>query len=244
MPHYVLRPRETAEVGRASRPPQRSPIYPLEAIPSLPGIEPSSFWRWDQLRVFLRGRQAAGSAESQSFSSAGIRFQIDPVNDPARGPNGAPISIVEFGDYNCPYCQRWHREGYEELLAAYPEQILFTYVDFPMMGGGAIGFEAALAANCAEEQCTFWEYHDALFSGAYPLDPAGFEGARELGLDNQALLECIDTGRFAREIQADLEYGANIGVNGTATFFTNGIPMIGAQPLLRFVEVINGELGQ
>ena len=194
---------------------------------------------------FLWGRQASGSAESQSFSSAGIRFEINPVNDPARGPAGAPISIVEFGDYNCPYCQRWHREVYEELLAAYPDQIHFTYVDYPIVGGGAIGFKAALAANCAEQQGAFWEYHDALFSRMYPLDRAGFEGAAQsLGLDSQALLECIDSGRFAGEIQADLEYGANIGVSGTPTFFINGIPMVGAQPLLRFVEVINSELGQ
>ncbi len=79
----------------------------------------------------------------------------------------------------------------------------------------------------------------------HPLDRAGFGGtARGFGLDSQAPLENIDSGRFAREIQADLEYGANIGVNGTPTFLINGLPMIGAQPLLRFVEVINRVLGQ
>ena len=190
----------------------------------------------------LWGRLTSALAESQSFSNAGVRFEIDSVNDLARGPVGAPISIVEFGDHNS---QRWHPEVYKELLAAYPEQNLFTTVDFPIVGGGAIGFGATLAANCSEEQGTFWEYHDALFSGAYPLDQAGFEGtARELGLDSQAPLECIDSGRFARVIQADLEYGANIGVNGTPTFFINGNPIISARPLLRFVEVVNGELGQ
>ncbi len=167
------------------------------------------------------------------------------MNDPARRPVGAPISIVEFGDYNCPFCRRWHRDVCEELLAVYREQILFSYVDFPIVGGGAIGFGATLPANCTEEQGAFWEYHDALFSGAYPLDQAGFEGAAvDLGLDRQALLEYIVTGRFAREIQADLEYRANMGVNGTLTFFINGLPVIGAQPPLRFVQVINGERGQ
>ena len=125
------------------------------------------------------------------------------MNDPARGPVGASISIVEFGDYNCPFCRRWHRDVCEELLAVYREQILFSYVDFPIVGGGAIGFGATLPANCTEEQGAFWEYHDALFSGAYPLDQAGFEGAAvDLGLDRQALLEYIVTdesqGRFRR----------------------------------------------
>lgn len=190
----------------------------------------------------LWGRSS--SAEG-TFSNAAVRVEVDPGDNPALGPLDAPIELIEFGDFNCPHCQRWHNEVYRELLATYPDQIRFTYVDFPIVGGGAIGFEAAQAANCAGEQGAYWDYHDALLSGGYPLDAGGFQAAAsELGLNGEGLMACIESRIYAEEVQADLQYGTSIGVSGTPTFFINGIPMIGAQPLLRFVEVINVELGQ
>ena len=107
------------------------------------------------------------------------------------------------------------------------------------------GFAAAEAANCAAEQGAYWEYHDALYSGDYPLNQPGFEAvARQLELDLPGLTECIKSGRQTSEVDGDFRYGASLGVTGTPSFFINGIPLIGAQPLLRFVEVINSELGR
>lgn len=193
-----------------------------------------------------RARLAPGSSSSSSAEfSVGGRIEVDPEDDPSIGPPDAAVTIVEFSDFNCPYCRQWHLEVFEELMAAYPAQIRFIYKDFPIVGGGAPGFAAAQAANCAGEQDAFWEFHDSLFSGDFSLDNAGFEAAaQELGLDAAALLECLESGRYAAEVDADFRYGASLGVNATPTFFINGIPLIGAQPLLRFIELINAELGR
>ena len=184
-------------------------------------------------------RAAAGSV-----SSAAGRIEVALGDDPRLGPDDAPITIVEFSDFNCPFCRAWHQQTFPGLLQAFPDQILFVYKDFPVVGGGTIGEGAAQASNCAAEQDGYWEYHDALFSGQYGLDRGGLEqAALQSGLDGEALLSCLDSGRYADEVQEDLRYGAGLGVTGTPTFFINGIPMVGAQPLLRFIEVINGELG-
>ena len=184
--------------------------------------------------------QPAGTGVSRSAG----RIEISLDDDPRLGPDDAPITIVEFSDFNCPFCRAWHQQTFPGLLETFPDQILFVYKDFPVVGGGTIGEGAALAANCATEQDGYWPYHDALFSGEFGLDRAGFEQAAiSTGLDGEALLSCLDSGRYADEVQEDLRYGAGLGVTGTPTFFINGIPMVGAQPLLRFIEVINGELG-
>ena len=181
---------------------------------------------------------------AESVSSAVGRIEVSLGDDPRLGPDDAPITIVEFSDFNCPFCRAWHQQTFSGLLQAFPDQILFVYKDFPVVGGGTVGEGAAQAANCALEQDGYWEYHDALFSGQFGLDRAGFEqAALDSGLDGVALLSCLDSGRNADEVQEDLRYGAGLGVTGTPTFFINGIPMVGAQPLLRFIEVINGELG-
>jgi len=190
-------------------------------------------------------RESATSPTNTAAFSVGGRIEVDPDNDPSIGPLDAPVTIIEFSDFNCPYCRQWHQEVFQGLLATYPAQIRFVYRDFPIVGNGTPGFAAAQAANCAGEQGAYWEYHDALFSGAYALDRAGFEtSAQQLGLDSATLMECLDSGRQAGEVEADFRYGTSLGINGTPTFFINGIPLIGAQPLLRFVEIISAELGR
>jgi protein-disulfide isomerase len=188
------------------------------------------------------GSPPAGQSSAGTSKAAG-RIEIDLGDDPRLGPDAAPVTIVEFSDFNCPFCRAWHQQTFPGLMEAFPDQILFVYKDFPVVGGGAVGEAAARAAGCAAEQDGYWEYHDALFSGQFPLDRVGFEqAALHSGLDGLALLSCLESGRHAQEVQDDLRYGASLGITGTPTFFINGIPMVGAQPLLRFIEVINGEL--
>jgi protein-disulfide isomerase len=91
----------------------------------------------------------------------------------------------------------------------------------------------------------FWPFHDALFSAAYPLGQEAYENyANELGMDAGALLECLDSGKYEEEVQADARFVANLGASGTPTFFVNGIPLVGAQPLSRFSQIIDQELDQ
>jgi protein-disulfide isomerase len=169
------------------------------------------------------------------------RFEVSTDDDPALGPEDAPITIVEFSDFRCPYCSVFHIETFDALMAQYPDQIHFVYRDFPVVGG----FEAALAAECANEQGAFWAFHDLLFSREYPnLDNDAFAAyAERLDLDVDGLLTCVDEERYRDEIEADANYASSFGITGTPTFFINGIPLVGAQPLETFIEVIEYELG-
>lgn len=193
----------------------------------------------------LWGREAVIATEADISVLQTTRIVVDPGDDPSFGPIDAPITLVEFSDFSCPYCQLWQREVSQELFATFPNQIRFVYVDFPIVGGGWVGTLAAQAAHCAGEQDAYWDYHDALFSGDYTLDSSGFErAAQALELDEQALMECVDSERYLAEVEQDLDYGVSLGVSATPTFFINGIPLIGAQPLSKFVEVMNSELGK
>ena len=206
-----------------------------------------------RLEVDPAGDPSLGPADAPASASApqteanpvvASRREVDPAGDPSLGPADAAITIVEFSDFNCPYCQRWHREVSQELLSAYPDQIQFVYKDFPVVGGGRVGFLSAQAAHCAEEQGSYWEYHNALFSGAYTLGSSGIDQiAVDLGLDLDPFKECMVEARYAEEVRDDFNYGVSLGVSSTPTFFINGIPLVGAQPVVNFAQIIDSELG-
>lgn len=167
------------------------------------------------------------------------RLGVEVDDDPAIGPTDAPITIVEFSDFKCPYCRRFHEETFQQLIDAYPDKIRFVYRDFPVVGG----YEAAQASECADEQGSYWEFHNLLFSGGLGSDEDSYrQYAEDLGLDADALMECLDEGRYASEVEDDARYAASLGVNATPTFFINGIPLIGAQPLENFTKIIDDEL--
>ena len=170
------------------------------------------------------------------------RFEISTDDDPSLGPKDAPITIVEFSDFRCPYCGVFHRDTFGALMAEYPGQIHFVYRDFPVVGG----FDAALASECANEQGAYWEFHDLLFSDEYAnLDREAFAAyAEKLDLDVEDLLACVDEERYGEEVEADARYASSLGITGTPTFFINGIPLIGAQPLEAFIQIIEYELGR
>lgn len=169
------------------------------------------------------------------------RFEIPIDDEPYLGPEDAPIVIVEFSDFNCGFCRRFHDETFNEIMDSYPDQIRFVYRDFPITS--AESFVAAQAAQCAYEQGEFWEYHDLLFSGQMPLGIGAYETyATELGLDSEELLNCVDSERYAEEVSEDASFASNLGVTGTPTFFINGVPLVGAQPFSRFAQVIEQEL--
>jgi len=173
------------------------------------------------------------------------RLEVSPDDDPTLGPDDAQIVVVEFSDFSCPFCQRFHQETFTDLMVTYAGQIRFVYRDFPIVGGGQMGYQAAQAANCAAEQGDYWVFHDALFSGRHNLDRSGFgQYASDLGLDAAALEDCLDSGRYAEEVQTDFQDGVDLGVTGTPTFFINGIPLVGAQPLSSFAQVIDSELAR
>ena len=171
------------------------------------------------------------------------RYDIPTEGFPSLGPEDAPITLVEFSDYQCPYCKRWHDEVYQQLLAAYPGQIRFVYRQFPLTSIHPDAMSAAIASMCAEDQDSFWQFHDKLFSDEYGLGRDAFtKYAADLGLNTSAFETCLDSGKFDDFIQQDMNFSLNLGIRSTPTFFVNGLAVVGAQPLDVFKKVIDKEL--
>lgn len=170
------------------------------------------------------------------------RYDIPTAGFYALGPADAPITIVEFSDYQCPFCKRWHTEVYEALLAAYPGKIKFVYRNLPLTSIHPDAQSAAEAAMCAGDQNAYWQYHDKLLrseilgSGTYK------QYAQELNLNMTAFEACISEEKYKDAIQADSEFALNLGIRSTPTFFINGLAIVGAQPLDIFKEIIDKEL--
>jgi len=171
------------------------------------------------------------------------RYEIPEDDDPVFGPETAPITIIEFSDFECPYCRKWHVEVWPRLLEAYPDQIRLVYRDFPLTNIHSNATPAASAANCAGDQDFYWEFNELLFSGRFSLNKTAYQAyAEELELDMDAFTDCLESGRYNSEVIADFEFAANLGVSSTPTFFVNGIPVVGAQPFEVFSQLIDQEL--
>ena len=192
---------------------------------------------------YLWGGSSAGP-KTVTDSAGQTRYNVSVDDDPSLGPADAPVTIVEFSDYQCPYCRKWYAEVYTRLMSDYKGKIRFVYRDFPLTSIHPEALPAAEAANCANEQGAYWGYHDALFSMQFELGPDTYmQYASALGLDLQKFQTCIKEKRYSREIQADQNYALDLGVQSTPTFFINGIPLVGAQPYAAFKQVIDKELG-
>ena len=165
------------------------------------------------------------------------------AEDPVRGPETAPIEIVEFSDFDCPYCQR-ATNTIARILDEYGDQIRFVYKDYPLPSHPN-AFKAAEAGNCANDQGKFWPFHDRLFESQGALDVASLKTyASELGLETEAFTACLDSGRHASRVERDLEIGSGYGVSSTPTIFVNGRAVVGAMPYESFVEIIQEELSR
>ncbi len=171
------------------------------------------------------------------------RYDIPEDDDPVWGPENAPITIIEFSDYECPYCRKWHAEAWPQLQAEYGDQIRLVYRDFPLTSIHANASPAAVAANCAGEQNMYWEYNEKLFSNERTLGRSTYENyAEDLMLDMDTFIDCMESGRFVEEVEADYQFAATLGIRSTPTFFVNGIPVVGAQPFEVFKNLIDKEL--
>lgn len=171
------------------------------------------------------------------------RVQVSVDDDPTQGPANAPVTIVEFSDFQCPFCSRV--EGtLAQVLANYKDKVRFVYRDFPLPIHPHAP-KAAEAAQCADEQGKFWEYHRVLYQDQSKLSLADLEAtATRLGLDEQKFKTCLSSGKFAAEVSKDTEDAQKAGVRSTPSFFINGIPLVGAQGYQAFADVIDQELAR
>jgi protein-disulfide isomerase len=186
---------------------------------------------------------AASEANASQQSQKVTRYDIPIDDDPILGPENAPITIIEFSDYECPYCRQWHEQVYHRLFETYPDQVRLVYRDFPLYNSHPNAVPAAEAADCADEQGAFWDYHDKLFGMELGLSSEAYQQyAEDLNLDMDAFNECVETRKYREEVQADYTFASNLGVRSTPTFFINGIALVGAQPFEVFQQVIDKEL--
>jgi len=230
------------------------PAPPLSPeAPALPPISRRRLPPWVTLAAFALGVGAGylvwgtGSRETAAGEAPGepTRYSVSTDDDPSLGPVDAPVTLIEFSDYNCPFCRRWYQETFPLIMDEYGDEVRFVYRDLPVVGGGEVGYLAAQAANCAGDQNAYWEYHDALFVAQYGLSRDAFLAyADDLGLDRQALGECLDSGYYEEEVRSDLADAFALGVSSTPSFFINGIPVIGAQSSETFLAIIQSELAQ
>lgn len=163
-------------------------------------------------------------------------LSVDPDDDPSIGPSDAPVTIVEFSDFQCPYCQK-SVATLKELRRLYGDKIRVVYRDYPGPNHPQAA-SAAEAAQCASDQGKFWEYHDVLFDH----QGTGWDYgalARELGLHAGEFSSCLNTARYREEVRKDLQDGLALGIASTPTFFINGRPLVGARSLADFTALID-----
>lgn len=168
------------------------------------------------------------------------RVQVE-AKGPSRGPADAKVTIVEFSDFQCPFCSR-AEESVEQVMTAYAGKVRIFYRHYPL-SFHPFAAKAAEAAACADEQGKFWDYHHTLFKNQQKLAvPDLKEHAASVGLDAAKFAECLDSGKMKATIDADLAEGTKSGVSGTPAFFINGVFLNGAQPFEAFDKVIKAEL--
>jgi protein-disulfide isomerase len=180
---------------------------------------------------------------------AGVKVMLEPPrvavtagDNPAKGPENAPVTLIEFSDFQCPYCARVN-PTLKKLQEAYPDKLRIVFRDHPLLSLHKNAQIAAEAAACAHEQGKFWEMHDRLFANQAKLEPADLkQHAADLGLETEAFNKCFDAGKYKAEVQRDTEEASRLGVSGTPAFFINGRLLVGAQPYESFVQVIDEEL--
>jgi protein-disulfide isomerase len=171
------------------------------------------------------------------------RIEVSLDDDAAKGPAKAPVTIVEFSDYQCPFCSR-AETTVTEVLKKYGDKVRIVYRDYPL-GFHQNAQKAAEASECAKEQGKFWEMHGAMFANQGKLAVADLiETAGGIGLDKDKFKTCVETGKYQQEVQKDFQDGSRYGVSGTPTFFINGIKMVGAKGTDAFAEIIEAELAR
>ena len=192
------------------------------------------------------------SAPQGTTQTQPARVQVAIDGEPSLGSKNAKVVVVEFDDFQCPFCKRFHDQTESQIKTEYVDtgKVLLVHKDFPLPFH-AEADEMEEAAQCAFEQGNelFWKYREIVFSKQS--DWAGKSNAVELskqyatevsGLDANKFNNCVDSAKYRNEVQGDIQEGSTAGVSGTPTFYINGLELVGAQPYSAFKQVIDAEL--
>lgn len=209
-----------------------------------------------QIEAFLQSQRTMQAKARlvdtlRSASASGVKVMLEPprvsvdvaAGDPADGPADAPITIVEFSDYQCPFCARV-TPTMDRVMKTYAGKVRRVFKDFPLPSHPQAP-KASEAARCAGDQGKYWEMHARLFANQAALQVDQMKKtASTLGIDQAAFDQCLDGGKYTARVSADLDQGEGLGVNSTPSLFINGRPLIGAQPFEVFKQVIDEELAR
>jgi protein-disulfide isomerase len=197
-----------------------------------------------QARAMLVEELKAKSGAAVKVMLAPPRYTVPTsADDPVRGNAAAPVTIVEFSDYQCPFCARVN-PTLAKVRETYGDRVKIVFKDFPL-GNHPQAPKAAEAARCAGDQSKYWEMHDAMFANQRALEvPALKQTARAIGLDGAVFDQCLDSGKWAAAVRSGTELGEKMGVNSTPTLYVNGRALIGAMPFENFKAIIDEELAK
>lgn len=204
----------------------------------------------ERITEFLKAQQEAQVRETylstlraKYTTSVKLKAPVIEIGEgdrPAKGPKTAPVVIIEFSDYECPYCKR-AEETVQQVLKAYGDKVRLVYRNYPLPFH-ANARPASEAAACAEAQGKFWEYHEKLWTAPSLGEAALKQIAGEIGLDQAAFDKCLANKEFTAVVDKDIAEASAVGVRGTPAFFINGRMISGAQPFEKFKEIIDEEI--
>jgi protein-disulfide isomerase len=198
----------------------------------------------EQRQAYVQQLRDKGKVTVLLEEPAGTRVAVSGDQGFVRGAKDAPVTIVEFSDFQCPYCKTANATV-KQVLERYPGKVRLVFRDFPLASIHPQAPKAHEAARCAAEQGKFWEYHDLLFDRSPKMTPADLKQyAQELKLESAAFDKCLDSGKHAAAVDKDAQEGAGLGLTGTPSFFINGKQLVGAQPLTAFQKIIDNELAK
>jgi protein-disulfide isomerase len=197
------------------------------------------------IQAFIKKQQAAqGQGEEAAAPTGPVDVSID--NNAVRGNKDAKVTIVEFSDFECPFCGKYFRETFPQVKSDYIDtgKVAYVFRHFPL-SFHQNARPAALASECVKalgSDEVFWKYHDTLYANQTSLTTENLKKfASDLGLD---IGTCLDTAKYASEVDKDFQDGQKYGVKGTPAFFINGTLLSGAQPFSAFQAAIDAELAK
>jgi protein-disulfide isomerase len=206
---------------------------------------------WDYLRnqkvnerrqAFIQSLRAQTAVAVYLQAPAAARVPVSADKGFVRGAKDAPVTIVEFSDFQCPFCKN-ATATVKQVVEKYQGKVKWVFRDFPIPSLHPAAPKAHEAARCAAEQGKFWEYHDLLFEKSPRQAPEELKQyAKDLSLDAAAFAQCLDSGKHQAAVNSDISEGAQLGITGTPTFFINGRQLVGAQPASTFQKIIDNEL--
>jgi protein-disulfide isomerase len=194
-------------------------------------------------QAYVKSLQAQAQVKVYLLPPVPFRAEVT-ADGPSRGTADAPVTIVEFEDFQCPFCRK-AQETLEQVLARYKDKVRMVHRDFPLQSLHPASWKAHEAARCAEEQGKFWEFRALLYKNAPAAGPEQLSSyASQASMNLPDFQKCVDSGKFRAVVQKDEDEGERLGVEGTPAFFINGRRLSGAQAETEFARIIDEELSK